>query len=86
MANKFSEVRFRKPLRRTSLFVLITAETSKEIVMGAREYQPDGYIAKPVTRSVLEKRLGAMLLQREALLPINRGNRQRELSQGHFSL
>ncbi len=66
------EVRFKKLLRRTGLFILITAETSKDIVMGARDFQPDGYIAKPITRSVLEKRLGAMLVQREVLLPINR--------------
>ncbi|PIE43318.1 MAG: hypothetical protein CSA50_05405 [Gammaproteobacteria bacterium] len=65
------ELRFRKYLRRTSLFVLVTAETRKDIVMGAREQEPDGYIAKPLTKAVLEKRLDTLLKQREVLLPIN---------------
>lgn len=66
------ELRFKKLLKRTALFILITAETSKEIVMGARENQPDGYIAKPITKAVLQKRLDAMIEQRATLLPINK--------------
>ncbi|ARU58310.1 response regulator receiver [Oleiphilus messinensis] len=65
------ELRFKKLIRRTGLFILITAETSKDIVMGAREYAPDGYIAKPITKAVLQKRLDALIEQREILLPIN---------------
>ncbi|WP_404363533.1 tetratricopeptide repeat protein [Marinobacter sp.] len=66
------ELRHKKLLKRTSLFLLVTAETSKEMVMGAREYQPDAYLTKPINRDMLEKRLGALILQRNALLPINR--------------
>ena len=44
-------LRHRKLLRHTSLFVLVTAETSREIVMGAREYHPDTYIIKPITQA-----------------------------------
>jgi len=65
------ELRFKKYLRRTSLFVLVTAETGKDIVMGAREQEPEGYITKPLTKAVLEKRLNSLLEQREVLLPIN---------------
>ena len=66
------ELRHRKLLKRTSLFVMVTAETSKEMVMGAREYQPDAYLTKPINRAMLEKRLGDLIAQRNALLPINR--------------
>lgn len=66
------ELRHKKLLRRSSLFLMVTAETSKEMVMGAREYQPDGYLTKPINRAMLEKRLGALIDQRNALLPINR--------------
>ncbi len=66
------ELRFKKLLKRTGLFILITAETSKDIVMGARENQPDGYIAKPITKAVLQKRMDALIEQRETLLPINK--------------
>ena len=40
--------------------------------MGAREYQPDAYLTKPINRAMLEKRLSGLLAQRNALLPINR--------------
>lgn len=66
------DLRYNKRLSHTALFVLITAEQSKEVVMGAREYQPDCYIAKPITRSVLQKRLDNMIVQREMLKPINK--------------
>ena len=65
------ELRFRKILKHTSLFVLITAETSKDMVMGALEYTPDCYLTKPITKAVLQKRLDALIEQREVLKPIN---------------
>lgn len=66
------ELRYKKLLKRSSLFLMVTAETSKEMVMGAREYQPDGYLTKPINRTVLEKRLSSLIDQRNVLLPINR--------------
>jgi tetratricopeptide (TPR) repeat protein len=61
-----------KRIKHTHLFIMITAETSKDVVLGAREYQPDAYIAKPITRTVLEKRLGHLIKQQKALKPINK--------------
>ncbi len=66
------ELRHKKRLKHVSLFILVTAETSKDIVIGAKEYQPDGYITKPITKAVLQKRMDNLIVQREALLPINR--------------
>jgi CheY-like chemotaxis protein/cytochrome c-type biogenesis protein CcmH/NrfG len=66
------ELRFNKVLKHTSLFVMVTAETSKGMVLGALEYLPDGYITKPITKAVLQKRLDNLVEQREALKPINR--------------
>jgi tetratricopeptide (TPR) repeat protein len=66
------ELRIKKKLKRTHLFVMITADTSKEAVLGTREFQPDAYIAKPVTRNMLEERLTQLLVQQRALKPINR--------------
>ena len=65
------ELRYNKLLKQTSIFILITAETSKDMVMGALEYLPDGYITKPITKAVLQKRLDGMIEQREILKPIN---------------
>ena len=66
------DLRYRKLLKRSSLFLMVTAETSKEMVMGAREYQPDAYLTKPINRAALEKRLSGLISQRNTLLPINR--------------
>ncbi len=66
------ELRYKKLLKRSSLFLMVTAETSKEMVMGAREYLPDAYLTKPINRAGLEKRLAALISQRNALMPINR--------------
>ncbi len=66
------ELRHRKLLKRASLFLMVTAETSKQMVMGARENQPDGYLTKPINRAMLDQRLGALIEQRNALYPINR--------------
>ncbi|WP_417501986.1 tetratricopeptide repeat protein [Marinobacter sp.] len=66
------ELRHKKLLKRSSLFLMVTSETSREMVMGAREYQPDAYLAKPINRAMLEKRLVSLINQRNALLAINR--------------
>jgi tetratricopeptide (TPR) repeat protein len=61
-----------KRIKHTHLFIMITAETSKDVVLGTREYQPDAYIAKPITRTSLEKRLGHLIKQQKTLKPINK--------------
>jgi tetratricopeptide (TPR) repeat protein len=66
------ELRFRKLLSNTAMFVMITAETSRHMVLAARDCQPDAYLTKPINRAVLHTRLSSLLQQREALLPINR--------------
>ncbi|AFP30345.1 response regulator [Marinobacter sp. BSs20148] len=66
------ELRFRKLLSHTAVFMMITAETSRHMVLAARDCQPDAYLAKPINRAVLHTRLSSLLQQREALLPINR--------------
>lgn len=65
------ELRFNKLLKHTGVFIMVTAETSKDMVMGALEYLPDAYITKPLTKSVLQERLDKLIEQRETLKPIN---------------
>jgi len=65
------ELRFNKLLKHTGVFIMVTAETSKDMVMGALEYLPDAYITKPLTKSVLQQRLDRLIEQRETLKPIN---------------
>jgi len=65
------EMRYRNLLKFTSCYVMITAETTRTMVFGALEYQPDDYLTKPFTQSVLQLRLDRLMLEKEALFPIN---------------
>lgn len=56
----------------TSLFIMITAETQREMVLGAIESQPDDYVTKPFMPKQLCQRLDRLLIKHQALLPIKR--------------
>ncbi len=64
------EVRHLRVLLMTSLFVMLTGESSREMVLGALECQPDDYITKPYTEQSLRTRLNRAIIRHEALLPI----------------
>ena len=53
-----------------TLFVLISAETSKSIIMAAYDYEPDAYLTKPVTTRTLQQRLTRLFAQRAVMAPI----------------
>ncbi len=74
------ELRFRKLLKNTDSFFLVSAESAKEMVLGALEYMPDGYITKPLTQSLLQNRLDQVIEQKEALLDVNRAMDQEDYS------
>ncbi|MCE2027905.1 tetratricopeptide repeat protein [Sessilibacter corallicola] len=65
-------LRHRKLLTPVGLFIMITAESSREMVLGAIESQPDDYITKPFTPKQLCLRLDRVLIKHEALLPIKK--------------
>lgn len=58
------ETRHAKLLSTGAAYVLVTAAQTIEMVMGALEYHPDGYIAKPVTFDALETRLRKIIKQK----------------------
>ena len=64
------ELRHRKYLKHASLFIMMSADTTKDMVLGAIEYQPDAYISKPITRDSLKQRLDSLLIDSEALYDI----------------
>ena len=66
------EVRFLRVLMMTSLFVMITGEQSREMVLGALECQPDDYITKPYTQASLKLRLNKAVVRHQALLHIKK--------------
>jgi CheY-like chemotaxis protein len=51
------EARALQLLPYASIFILVTAEDTSNMVMGAIEYVPDDYLVKPFTRSILQLRI-----------------------------
>jgi len=69
-------------LKSNCVFLLLTAENTSAMVMGAVEYSPDGYIAKPFTGNLLKSRLQKAIERKDILHPINRAmtNKQWEVA------
>jgi len=59
-------------IKSNCIFLMLTAENNTAMVMGAIEYQPDSYLAKPFNGNLLQVRLKKSLEKKDTLLPINR--------------
>lgn len=64
------DLRHHKMPSSDSLFILISAESSKSIIMAAYDYEPDAYLTKPINNKILEQRLVRLFAQRAKLAPI----------------
>lgn len=52
------------------VFIMVTAESSRDMVMGALEFAPDAYLAKPFNKELLRVRISRALARRLPLLPV----------------
>ncbi len=66
------EGKFRGYIGYASIFIMITAENTTEMIMGAMEYQPDAYIMKPFAKEVLEKRIKNIAAKKENIRDIEK--------------
>ncbi|MFC3853449.1 response regulator [Salinispirillum marinum] len=64
------EMRATGQVKFTTLWVMVTAETSKDMVMGAVETHPDDYLAKPFAFDAFKHRLDKWVKRLEALYPL----------------
>lgn len=78
------DLRTRRIIPLSTLFIMISGERSYERVVGTAEFAPDDYLLKPLTPGILLDRIERALARREALLPIHRliesGRRDEALS------
>jgi len=51
------EAKYRHYINHSTIYMMVTAENTIEMLMGALEYSPDEYLMKPFTRGTLEKKL-----------------------------
>ena len=61
-----------------SVFVMVTAENTREMVLGAVEYEPDNYLSKPFTKDLLRARLEKLLIRKKNLKDIEKAIESRD--------
>jgi len=66
------EVRYSGLIPASTVYIMVTAAQTVEMVMGALEFEPDGYIAKPVTLEILRTRLNRIIRTKDVYRDINR--------------
>ena len=66
------EARFREYIDHSTVFIMVTAENTMDMIMGALEYQPDDYLIKPFTKEALEKKLRNLSKKKENLKDIEK--------------
>jgi tetratricopeptide (TPR) repeat protein len=54
----------------STVWVMVTAEKTPEMVMGAAEIRPDDYLLKPINQMLLETRLEKLIERKQSLAPI----------------
>lgn len=72
------EVKGRDLLPASTIYIMITAESAKGMIMGAVDYAPDEYLIKPFTESMVEKRLEALIDVKSDLDAIERAIKRKE--------
>ena len=61
------EARHRSLINMTTVFVMVTAESSRVMVMGAIEHEPDSYISKPLSKDLIKARIDRALAKKKDL-------------------
>ena len=64
------EGKFRGYINYSTIFVMITAENSLEMIMGVAEYQPDDYLIKPFAKEILGNKIKNLMERNENLSAI----------------
>jgi DNA-binding response OmpR family regulator len=64
------ELREKSLLKPETVFVIISADAQRPMVLGSIEKQPDEYVVKPFSQAQLVKRLEKAYLRRQAMAPI----------------
>lgn len=66
----FEELKFKELLSPICCFIMMSAESRRQIVHGVIELQPDDYLLKPFTYKNLEKRCGRTYQKKSALIGV----------------
>lgn len=72
------EARHRDLIGVDSIFIMITAESARDMVMGVVEYEPDSYLSKPFTKDLLRTRLAKLIERKTDLSMVNKALRGKD--------
>ena len=61
------EIRHLHLVKRSDIFILISADTSRDVVMASYDCEPSDYLTKPITGKTLEQRIKRLLARRNEL-------------------
>ncbi len=66
------EAKHRQLIGLGCIFVMVTAESTRDMVMGAVEYEPDSYLTKPFNKDLLKTRVEKLIAKKQELLPVEK--------------
>lgn len=66
------ELRHKNLLSSGTIFIIVTADSSRDAVIGSLEYKPDAYMNKPISSAELQARLIKSLKQKNELSDISK--------------
>jgi tetratricopeptide (TPR) repeat protein len=75
------EAKFRNLIGLATAWVVVSAEKTAEMVIGAAEYVPDDYIVKPVNEATVRARLSKVMDRKAALLDIEKAVKAKDHKQ-----
>ncbi|WP_018981711.1 response regulator [Salinimonas chungwhensis] len=76
LVEELRQVRLIKP---SAVFILISADSARPVVLGSIERRPDDYIVKPFSQAQLKSRINRAWRKRQALLPVYRAIHDQEI-------
>ena len=66
------EAKFREYIDYSSVYIMVTAENTLEMILGAAEYAPDDYLMKPFAKEVLENKIRSIVEKKDNLRDIEK--------------
>ena len=64
------EIRLKKLVKADTVFIMVSGDAERPMVLGSLEKQPDGYIVKPFSQAQLSLRLSRAYEKKQALKPV----------------
>ena len=77
------EAKLRNFVGVSTIWVMVTAEKTTDMVMGAAEVKPDDYLLKPINQVLLQSRLEKLIARKQSLGEIEAAIRTQDYSAAH---